>query len=98
MIEAGIISQTDACEMILRGKVAYLFNKYSQQYLITNLLFCHHDVKSEVVTLSSLLKGWVENTIGETSEKREPMIEKKPWTTGGLSVLRCWKILLLRPS
>lgn len=71
MIEAGIISQTDACEMILRGKVAYLFNKYSQQYLITNLLFCHHDVKSEVVTLSSLLKGWVESTIGETSEKRE---------------------------
>lgn len=75
MIDADIISQTDACEMILRGKVAYLFNKYSQQYLITNLLFCHHDIKSEVVTLSSLLKGWVESTIGDTPEKREQFMQ-----------------------
>ncbi len=75
MIEANIISETDACEMILRGKVAYLFNKYSQQYLITNLLFCHHDVKSEVVTLSSLLKGWVESTIGKTPEERESFMQ-----------------------
>ena len=74
-IEADIISETDACEMILRGKVAYLFNKYSQQYLITNLLFCHHDVKSEVVTLSSLLKGWVENTIGNSPEKRRDFMK-----------------------
>lgn len=71
MIEADIISQQDACEMILRGKVAYLFNKYSQQYLITNLLFCHHDIKSEVMTLSSLLKGWVESTIGKTPVERQ---------------------------
>ncbi len=71
MIQANTISETDVCEMILRGKVAYLFNKYSQQYLITNLLFCHHDTKSEVVTLSSLLQGWVESTIGKTPEDRE---------------------------
>lgn len=75
MIQADIISQTNACEMILRGKVAYLFNKYSQQYLITNLLFCHHDIKSEVVTISSLLKGWVENTIGNTPEKRSEFMK-----------------------
>lgn len=75
MIQENIISQTDACEMILRGKVAYLFNKYSQQYLITNLLFCHHDIKSEVVTLSSLLKGWVENTIGSTPEERSEFMK-----------------------
>lgn len=70
LIDESIISKMDACSMILRGKVAYLFNKYSQQYLITNLLFCHHDVKSEVVTLSTLLKGWVENTVGKTPEER----------------------------
>lgn len=75
MIEANIISQQDACEMILRGKVAYLFNKYSQQYLITNLLFCHHDIKSEVMTLSSLLKGWVESTIGKTPLERQEFMK-----------------------
>lgn len=69
-IEADIISEIDACEMILRGKVAYLFNKYSQQYMVTNLLFCHHNVKTEVSTLSSLLKGWVESNVGDTPEKR----------------------------
>lgn len=69
-IEASIISEVNACEMLIRGKVAYLFNKYSQQYLITNLLFCHHDVKSEVTTLSSLLKGWVDSTVGSTPEAR----------------------------
>lgn len=75
MINAGTISDQDACKMILRGKVAYLFNKYSQQYLITNLLFCHHDEQSNVVTLSSLLKGWVDNTIGDTAEKRSQFLE-----------------------
>lgn len=71
LIKAENLSRTEACEMILRGKVAYLFNKYSQQYLITNLLFCHHDIKSEVSTLSSLLQGWVDNTVGDTPDKRE---------------------------
>lgn len=75
MIEAEVISEIDACSMILRGKVAYLFNKYSQQYLISNLLFCHHDVKSEVVTLSSLLKGWVESTIGKTPLERQAFMK-----------------------
>lgn len=71
MIDASDITETEACEMLLRGKVAYLFNKYSQQYLISNLLFCHHAEKSEVSTLPSLLKGWVESTVGSTPEERE---------------------------
>lgn len=74
-IEANEITKINACEMILRGKVAYLFNKYSQQYLITNLLFCHHDIKSEVVTLQSLLKGWVENAVGKTPEERRDFMQ-----------------------
>lgn len=74
-IEASEITHVNACEMILRGKVAYLFNKYSQQFLITNLLFCHHDIKSEVVTLSSLLKGWVENAVGKTPEERRDFMQ-----------------------
>lgn len=69
-IPADAISTMAACDMLLRGKVAYLFNKYSQQYLISNLLFCHHELKSEVTTLSPLLQGWVENTVGKTPEAR----------------------------
>ena len=61
----------ESSQMLIRGKIAYLFNKYSRQYLISNLLFCHHDTKSEVNSLADLLKGWVENTIGETAEARQ---------------------------
>lgn len=75
MLSAGSISKNDACEMMLRGKVAYLFNKYSQQYLISNLLFCHHEEKSEVATLSSLLKGWIDSTVGDTPEKRTTFMQ-----------------------
>lgn len=59
-----------ACNLLIRGKVAYLFNKYSQQYLITNLLFCHHKEKSEVKTISALLEGWIKGMIGKTPEER----------------------------
>lgn len=70
MIEAEQITKQDTCQMLLRGKVAYLFNKYSKQYLISNLMFCHHDVKSEVTTLSSLLKGWIQSAVGKNPEER----------------------------
>lgn len=59
-----------ACQLLIRGKVAYLFNKYSNQYLISNLLFCHHREKSEVVTLSGLLDGWIKGMIGKDAAER----------------------------
>ncbi|MCM1520066.1 MAG: putative virulence factor [Lachnoclostridium sp.] len=65
------ITKKDASLMLIRGKVAYLFNKYSQQYLITNLLFCHDDTQNEVNTLPTLLKSWVEKTVGKTPSERE---------------------------
>lgn len=74
MIEAEQITKQDTCQMLLRGKVAYLFNKYSKQYLISNLMFCHHDVKSEVTTLSGLLKGWIQSAVGKTPEERAEYI------------------------
>ncbi len=74
LIDEEEITKADTCLMLLRGKVAYLFNKYSKQYLITNLMFCHHDVKSEVSTLSGLLSGWIHSAIGKTPEERAKYI------------------------
>lgn len=70
-LDESLITEDMSCILLLRGKVAYLFNKYSQQYLISNLLFCHHKEKSEVKTLSTLLKGWIEGMVGKTPEKRD---------------------------
>ena len=75
MIESDQVTKQDTCKMLLRGKVAYLFNKYSRQYLISNLMFCHHDEQSEVNTLSGLLTGWIHSTIGRTPEEREKYIK-----------------------
>jgi len=58
-VEENDITKTSCCSMLLRGKVAYLFNKFSSQYLISNLLFCHHEKNSNVKTLSILLKKWM---------------------------------------
>ena len=69
------VTKSTCCFMLLRGKVAYLFNKYSVNYLISNLLFCYHDKQTEIsATLSLLLKKWVESSIGETPEKRMTFI------------------------
>jgi len=76
MIEEGVIKNEMACSLLIRGKVAYLFNKYSQQYLISNLLFCHHDTKSEVKTLSGLLEGWIKSMVGTTAESRQEFMDK----------------------
>ena len=70
------IVDTLACELLIRGKVAYLFNKYSQQYLISNLLFCHHKDQSDVTTLSSLLAGWIKGMVGKTAEDRAAFMRR----------------------
>lgn len=57
--------------MILRGKVSYIFNKYSAQYLINNLLLCNKNQQINVTYISSLLNTWIENYIGKTPEERE---------------------------
>jgi hypothetical protein len=61
-------------EMFLRGKVAYLFEKYSYQIEISSLMFCMHDVKSEVTDLPHFLYGWIKNNIGSTPKQREKFI------------------------
>lgn len=58
------------CNMLLRGRVSYLFNKYSRQYLISTLLFCHHEEQSDVKSLSGLLQNWISDMVGATPEQR----------------------------
>lgn len=67
--------------MIIRGKVAYLFNKYSAQYLISALLFCQDDRQAEVKSLPKLVSGWVEKTMGKSIKERTSYID----AIGGVS-------------
>ena len=59
----------------LRGKVAYLFNKYNEEMGINILLFCHHNKDNDVTFLYQLLEDWVKNYVGPTPEERRRKLE-----------------------
>jgi hypothetical protein len=61
--------------MVLRGKVSYIFNKYSRDRLISNLLFCNKDAKIEVKYIPRLLNDWIETYVGKTPVEREQSIQ-----------------------
>lgn len=64
--------------MVLRGKVSYIFNKYSRDRLISNLLFCNKDAKIEVKYIPRLLNDWIETYIGKSPEEREQSLLNSP--------------------
>lgn len=70
-------------EVLLRGKVAFLFNKYNEAKKINILLFCHHGEKNEVSEIPLLLRNWIVNNIGKTIDKRRDTLR----LTHGMSPL-----------
>ncbi len=72
--EEEIIDE-DIPKMLLRGKVAYLFNKYSYSEKINILLFCQNNEKVEVQNIvPDLLNNWICDMIGKTPEERNNFI------------------------
>ncbi|TDS12359.1 virulence factor SrfC family protein [Sphingobacterium paludis] len=61
--------------MLLRGKVSYLFNKYSLDFNINNLLFCTNDTQLNVNEIPSLLYNWIENNVGGSMEERAKSLQ-----------------------
>ena len=61
--------------VLLRGKVAYLFNCYNESMLINILLYCHHAAHNDVTDIPHLLKDWIMNYVGDTMEKRRRTLE-----------------------
>lgn len=60
--------------VLRRGKVSYLFNKYSSAKRISTLLFCHNNSMSAESSMGGLLDKWVLGNIGESSLKREEYV------------------------
>lgn len=63
-------------QMLRRGKVAYLFNKYSRALQIGSVLFCHHNDQKTEPTLSETITSWLENNnnVGKTPSDRAKML------------------------
>ncbi len=63
-------------DLLLRGKVAYLFNKYSDAEKINILLFCAKQEQTAQRMMPRLLNNWVNKIVGDTTEKREIFVSK----------------------
>ena len=77
--ELGDTKKEDASNlvrMLLRGKVAYLFNNYNESRIINTLLFCHDGDNNSVTSMYITLKDWVDKYVGDTPEKRATTYER----------------------
>lgn len=63
-------------DLLLRGKVAYLFNKYSDAEKINILIFCSKHEQTAQRIMPRLLNNWLNKVVGDTAEKREAFISK----------------------
>jgi hypothetical protein len=61
-------------KMLRRGKVAYLFNKYSRSLQISSVLFCHHNDQKAEPTIGETINSWIEENIGSTPSERSAML------------------------
>lgn len=62
--------------IIRRGKVSYLFNKYSSAKRIATLIFCHNNNQSAESTMGALLNEWINYNIGNTPVTRSYFIKQ----------------------
>lgn len=69
--------------ILRRGKVAYLFQKYSRSLRISAVLFCHHNDQKNEPTLGETINDWIESNIGKTPEERSENLIR----TNGVSPL-----------
>jgi hypothetical protein len=57
-------------ELLLRGKVAYLFDRYVAEQEITSMLLCIPDSNMETTDLPGLVESWIATTHGARPELR----------------------------
>ncbi len=58
-------------EMFLRGKVAYLFQRYCNEHELTSMLLCIGPSNQEVQDLPGVINDWVCSTHGDRPELRD---------------------------
>lgn len=73
-LEQESITEESVPDMLLRGKIAYLFNKYSADFEINNLLFCTNDKQLDVNEIPTLLNDWICNNVGFNLSDRQERI------------------------
>ena len=58
-------------ELFLRGKIAYLFQRYTDELELTSMLLCMPPSVAEVKDLAGMVRSWIAATHGATPERRK---------------------------
>ena len=72
-MEKGLTQETQnaSSEFLRRGKVAYLFDRYSQDREVDLLLFCiNSSAQQEVSSLVAILNSWIDMNAGSSAQER----------------------------
>ena len=65
------INDENIAELLLRGKVAYLFNKYSDYGKISIFVLCAKHEMAAQRAMPMMLNSWINKFIGDTPDKRD---------------------------
>lgn len=68
------INDKNIPELLLRGKVAYLFNKYADSGKISIFMLCAKHAQAAQRSMPQMLNNWICKYIGDTPEKRDKFI------------------------
>lgn len=77
------VGASNIVQMLLRGKVSYLFNSYNENRIINILLFCHDSEGPNVTDMYRMINDWVEKYVGKDSQTRRQTVQ----SCGGVSPL-----------
>jgi hypothetical protein len=67
----AMLEEPDALKgFFVRGKVAFLFDRYVAEQELSSMLLCIRDSNQEVVTLPDTIDDWIRNSHGETAAER----------------------------
>ena len=69
-LDSFLLQDNGIESLFLRGKVAYLFQRYREERELTSMLLCVADSNQEVKALPEVIDGWVKETHGVTVEDR----------------------------
>jgi hypothetical protein len=69
-VDKALAGEGGLGELFLRGKVAYLFQRYNAEQEIAAMLLCVGPSVQEVSTLPRMVTGWIHQTMGATPAAR----------------------------
>lgn len=81
LADKNLLGSTFIVDVLLRGKVSFLFNKYCSSKFINILLFCHDYVQLAAPEMHNTLDSWIDEYVGRDADERR----KKVQATGNIS-------------